>query len=73
MVTGTRHLLELNHKNIIGIFKIDYNQGSGRHSGYIQALTEFGVFYDPSRVICYHTEDRKTKPAALLNQMIDLV
>jgi len=68
---ATRHLLELNHKNIIGIFKIDDYQGSERHNGYILALTEFGYFYDPTRVICYHTEDRKTKPTAAFRQMLD--
>lgn len=68
---ATKYLLELNHKNIIGIFKIDDNQGSGRHKGYIQALTEFGVYYDPQKAICFHTEDRKTKPAAALKHMLD--
>lgn len=66
----TKYLLEMGHKNLIGIFKIDDIQGANRHKGYIKALKEYGIFYDADRVILYHTEDRLTKPAEALREML---
>lgn len=62
----TRHLLETGRRNIIGIFKADDSQGTQRHKGYVQALQESGILYDPENVIWFHTEDRKTKPSLML-------
>ena len=39
----TKHLLELGHTRIAGIFKMDDIQGLERYSGYISALQEFGL------------------------------
>lgn len=66
----TKYLIELGHKNIVGIFKIDDSQGTARHKGYIQALNEAGIQYNPDQVITFHTEDRAKKPAAMMEQFV---
>ena len=66
----TKHLIELGHTNILGIFKIDDNQGAARHKGYIKALTEANILYNPDSVISFHTEDRDTKPTAMIEDYI---
>ncbi len=58
----TKYLLDTGHRNIAGIFKADDIQGQNRHRGYVQALQESGVLYDPDKVIWFHTEDRKVHP-----------
>lgn len=58
----TKYLLDTGHRNIAGVFKADDIQGQNRHRGYAQALQEAGIFYDPDKVIWFHTEDRKVHP-----------
>lgn len=67
----TKYLIELGHKQIAGIFKVDDVQGSKRHKGYVKALQEGGFLYDPDLVIWFHTEDRHTKPMTSLKILID--
>lgn len=67
----TKYLIELGHKHIIGIFKIDDSQGTARHKGYIKALNEAGMYYNPDHVILFHTEDRTKKPAAMVKQCVE--
>lgn len=67
----TKYLIELGHKHIVGIFKIDDSQGTARHKGYIKALNEAGMYYNPDNVILFHTEDRTKKPAAMVRQFIE--
>ncbi|HIU74719.1 MAG TPA: GntR family transcriptional regulator [Candidatus Pelethocola excrementipullorum] len=67
----TKYLIENGHKHIVGIFKADDSQGAQRHLGYTKALQEAGILYDPEMVIWFHTEDRRIKPALMLNQMLD--
>ena len=59
----TKHLLALGHRKIAGFFKADDIQGLARHKGYVRALQEAGLSYDPDRVVWFHTEDRRTKPS----------
>lgn len=65
------YLVKTSHRNICGIFKADDVQGLNRHKGYVKALSESGLNYDPEKVIWFHTEDRDTKPFAALKSMID--
>lgn len=58
----TKYLIEIGHRNIIGVFKSDDMQGQNRHRGYVQALQEAGLVYDPDRVIWFYTEDRRVHP-----------
>lgn len=67
---ATKHLLDTGRRHLLGIFKFDDYQGKERHKGYIQALVEAGIPYDPDRVITYHTEDRKMKPALVLKELL---
>lgn len=67
----TKYLLELGHKNVAGIFKIDDVQGNNRYKGYVKALNEFGISYNPERVVLYHTEDRRTKPCLMVKHFIE--
>lgn len=67
----TRHLIELGHRQILGIFKADDIQGKERHKGYVKALQEFGMKYDPDMVIWFHTEDRRSKPVTMVERLLD--
>lgn len=68
----TKYLLETGHRQILGMFKADDRQGIERHRGYVRALQEYGVLYDPDRIIWFHTEDRAVKPFAKLRAMAAL-
>ena len=65
----TNYLISLGHRDIVGVFKADDIQGQQRHKGYVRALQEAGIAYDPDKIICFHTEDRKTHPYELMRQM----
>ena len=66
----TQYLLELGHRRITGFFKADDIQGINRHKGYVKALQEAGISYDPDAVVWFHTEDRKSKPAMMVREMV---
>lgn len=66
----TKYLLDLGHKHLIGIFKIDDRQGMERFKGYVKSLTDAGITFDPDRVILFHTEDRSIKPSMVLEKML---
>lgn len=65
----TKYLIETGHKNIVGVFKSDDMQGQNRHKGYVMALQEAGILYDPDKVIWFYTEDRKVHPYESIYQM----
>lgn len=67
----TKYLLELGHRRIVGVFKADDMQGLKRHKGYVRALQEAGIAYDPDGVVWFHTEDRRTKPSMMLKMMAE--
>lgn len=67
----TNYLIGLGHRRILGIFKADDSQGKERHKGYVKALQEAGLPYDPDMVIWFHTEDRTVKPAKVLELMVE--
>lgn len=66
----TNYLISLGHRSILGVFKADDTQGVERHRGYVQALQEAGILYNPDNIIWFHTEDRAIKPFAALQEMI---
>jgi GntR family transcriptional regulator of arabinose operon len=68
---ATKHLIEQGRKKLIGIFKIDDYQGKERYKGYIEALQEAGISFDPDRSILFHTEDRKRKPALMTREFLE--
>lgn len=65
----TKYLIQKGHKKIIGVFKSDDIQGQNRHKGYVMALQEADISYDPDKVIWYYTEDRKVHPYESIYQM----
>lgn len=65
----TKYLITLGHREIVGVFKSDDTQGQQRHKGYVQALQEAGISYDPDKVIWFYTEDRRTHPYEKMRQM----
>lgn len=65
----TQYLISLGHKDIIGIFKADDTQGQQRHKGYVQALQEAGIAYDPDKVVWFYTEDRRKHPYEKMKQL----
>ncbi len=67
----TEHLIKLGHRRIAGIFKADDTQGILRHKGYVKALQESGIAYDPDMVIWFHTKDRATKPMEGILRLIE--
>lgn len=67
----TNYLISLGHKRIVGVFKADDVQGQERHKGYVQALTEAGIPYDPDLIVWFYTEDRKMHPYEKMKQMIN--
>ena len=54
----TKYLIGLGHREILGVFKADDTQGQNRHKGYVRALQEAGLSYDPVIMSCGFT--RKT-------------
>ncbi len=67
---ATKYLLDHGRRNLIGIFKIDDYQGKERYKGYIRALQEEGISFDPDRSILFHTEDRKRKPSLVTQEYL---
>lgn len=65
----TRYLIGQGHRDIVGIFKADDAQGQNRHKGYVKALQEAGILYDPDKVIWFYTEDRTIQPYEQMKQM----
>lgn len=59
----TKHLLDYGHKKILGIFKADDSQGRERHKGYVKALQEAGIAYDPGYggMVSYRGQKDKTR------------
>ncbi len=55
----TKHLLDSGRRNIAGFFKADDSQGIERHKGYVKALQEHEIAYDPDKVVWFHTRDRE--------------
>lgn len=68
----TKYLISLGHKKIAGVFKADDMQGQNRHKGYVMALQEAGILYDPEMVVWYHTEDRKIHPYECIREMAEI-
>lgn len=66
----TRHLIATGREYIAGIFKADDSRGYNRHRGYVKALQEAGIPYDPETVIWYHTEDGYRRPAMAFEQLL---
>lgn len=58
---ATRHLIELGHIQIGGVFKIDDVQGHLRFAGFQKAHSEAGLAVSDSRVIWFDTDEVEEK------------
>ena len=67
----TKYLIDTGHRQIAGVFKADDSQGAERHKGYVKARQEAGMSYQPELVVWFHTEDRKVKPAVMVQMMLE--
>lgn len=54
---ATRHLIEMGHRNIAGIFPHSNRQGHLRYLGYVKALVEHGIPIQDERICWYSKED----------------
>ncbi len=66
----TKHLISQGHRHIAGVFKSDDSQGQNRHRGYVKALQEAGISYNPDIVTWFYTEDRVVHPAESMKKLI---
>lgn len=66
----TKYLIENGHRNIAGVFKSDDMQGQNRHKGYVSALQEADILYDPEKILWFYTEDRRIHPYEGIRDMI---
>lgn len=55
----TKYLIDMGHKKIGGIFKLDDGQGHKRYAGYMEALQEAGEEIDDTHIVWIDTEDMK--------------
>jgi len=42
-----------------------------RHNGYVRALKEAGIWYDPSLIIWFHTEDARALPIESIVEQVE--
>lgn len=54
---AAKHLIELNHKNIMGIFKVDDFQGINRMNGFISECEAYNILLSPWQVVTYLSEE----------------
>jgi GntR family transcriptional regulator, arabinose operon transcriptional repressor len=66
----TEHLIKLGHRNIVGFFKTDDQQGTKRMKGYLKAHRVYGIPFNPKNIVTYSTTDMAIKP---INIFIDLI
>ncbi|RSL34867.1 GntR family transcriptional regulator [Salibacterium salarium] len=64
------HLIELGHRDIIGIFKNDDIQGSRRMKGFLKAHRQHQVPVDPNRIITYSTSEKFEKPIEEVRKLL---
>jgi GntR family transcriptional regulator of arabinose operon len=67
---AAEHLLRLGHRRIAGFFKTDDMQGVNRMKGFIRAHREFGCSPSPEAIVVYNTQQKETKPAAMLAKLL---
>lgn len=58
---ATKHLIDLGHKRLGGIFKIDDIQGHYRFSGFQRAHNESGLQLEDASIMWFETNDLETK------------
>src|SRR5699024_8374657 len=67
----TKHLIENGHRNLLGFFKKDDQQGMNRMKGYLKAHRNNNLKVNEKNIVLYLTEDKDTKPKKMLNHILD--
>lgn len=70
---STRHMIELGHTRIGGVFKKDDIQGHYRFAGFKKAHEEAGLEVMPSRVLWFDTEQAVSFESSLKESLVDLL
>lgn len=58
---ATKHLIDLGHEKIGGIFKMDDIQGHARYEGFVKAHLEAGLSIADRRIVWFDTQDIQFK------------
>lgn len=67
---ATKHLLNLGHRRILGLFKTDDLQGINRMKGYIHAHRENGIIPSPEMIANFTTEEKGDQIKAKVNNIL---
>lgn len=65
------HLIKLGHKNIVGFFKTDDQQGSNRMKGYLKAHRDYNITIAPNNIITYDTDEKDRKPLEVFKKILE--
>lgn len=68
---ATKYLLQLGHRKIAGIFKVDDLQGIRRKQGFLSALLEIGVEIKQESIGDYVTEQRGYYPYQFTKELLE--
>lgn len=66
----TSYLLQLGHKEIVGIFKNDDIQGINRQQGYVNALTQYGIEVNYEYIGKYGTKEASFFPYEFTSNLL---
>jgi GntR family transcriptional regulator, arabinose operon transcriptional repressor len=67
---AAEHLIQLGHKKISGIFKVDDMQGVNRMKGFMRAHRHYNIPIHPGTIVTYATEDKNAKPQEAARQLL---
>lgn len=67
----TEFLIQQGYRNIAGFFKTDDIQGVKRMKGFLKAHRKNRIPIEPQNIITYYTEEKESKPAHELNQLLE--
>lgn len=67
---ATEYLLQLDHTRIAGIFKKDDIQGLKRRSGFLAAMSQYGINPDPALLAEYETVNEYFQPYKLAKSLL---
>ncbi|WP_046176094.1 GntR family transcriptional regulator [Domibacillus indicus] len=68
----TEFLIKQGCRNIAGFFKTDDIQGVKRMKGFLKAHRKYRIPIEPQNIITYYTEEKESKPAHELQQLLAL-
>src|SRR5699024_3084098 len=64
------HLIQHNHRDIIGIYKADDMQGVKRMKGFLDAHRKYNIAINPDNIMTYDTDGKVTATKAYLKEKL---